>query len=133
MHVDKLHAGHSSRAKHGSRDGIGNIVEFQIEENAVAKRRDLFDGFRTGAGEKLVANLEHANQVGNFLGKLQRRRQRVKVQGYDQTAARMSVEGHCFGDLREPVGGQCFLGTSKSSSRTWLTPEWIKPIFRATR
>src|ERR1700747_3354313 len=123
MHVDKLHAGHSSRAKHRSRDGIGNVVEFQIEEDAVAKRRDLFDGFRTSAGEKLVADLEHADQVGNFLSKLQRRRQRVEVQGYDQTAARMSVEGHCFCDPRGPMGGQCFLGTCRSSSRTWLTPE----------
>src|ERR1700745_3524939 len=102
MHVDKLHAGHSSRAKPRSRDGIGNVVEFQIEENAVAKRRDLFDGFRTGAGEKLVADLEHTDQVGNFLSKLQCRRQRVEVQGYDQAAARMSVEGHCSCDLRGP-------------------------------
>src|SRR5260370_36094344 len=122
MPVDKLHAGNSSRAKHRSRDGIGNVVEFQIEENAVAKSGDLFDGFRPGAGEKLVANLEHADQVGNFLGKLQRRRQRVEVQGYDQTAARMSVEGHCFCYLRRPVGRQCFLGACRSSNWTWLTP-----------
>jgi hypothetical protein len=40
----------------------------------------------------------------------------------------MGVEGHSrFWPRRS--GDQGLLGTSKSSNRTWLTPEWIKPIF----
>ena len=83
MHIDQLYAGHRSRAQHRARDGIGNIVEFQIEDDAVAERGNLFHGFGAGAGEELAADFEHADQVRNFLRKLQRRRQRVEVESYD--------------------------------------------------
>ena len=75
MHIYKLHAGHCGRTEYGSRHGVGNVVKFQVKKNAVAERGNLFDGFGTSAGEKLAANLEHANQIGNFLRELQRRRQ----------------------------------------------------------
>ncbi len=104
MHVDELHSGHGGSREHRPRYGVGNIVKFQIEENAVAKRSDLLDGLRTGAGEQLVANLEHADEIRDSFGKLQSRRQRVEVQGYDQTAAGMSVEGHVFSDPNGPLG-----------------------------
>ncbi len=83
MHIDKLYAGHGGRTQHGSRDGIGNIVELQIEEDAVAEGGNLFDGFGAGAGKELAADLEHSDQVRNCLRKLQRCRQRVEVQSYD--------------------------------------------------
>jgi hypothetical protein len=44
----------------------------------------------------------------------------------------MGVEGHVSLRPRLPRG-QCFAGSSNNSSLTWLTPEWISPIFRATR
>ena len=77
-------------------------MEFQVEKNAVAKCGDLLYRLRTSAGKELVADLEHADKIRNLLSELQRRRQRVKVEGYDQTGAGMSVEGHCFGDPDDP-------------------------------
>ena len=77
-------------------------MEFQVEENAVAKCGDLLYRLRTSAGKKLVADLEHTDKIGDLLSELQRRRQRVKVEGHDQTAAGMSVEGHCFSDPDDP-------------------------------
>ena len=77
-------------------------MEFQVEENTVAECGDLLDRLSTGAGKELVADLEHADKIGDLLSELQRGRQRVKVEGHDQTAAGMSVEGHCFGDPDDP-------------------------------
>jgi len=55
-------------------------VKLEIQENAVAERRDLLHCFRAGTGEKLVADFEHSDQVGNATRKLQRSGKRIEVQ-----------------------------------------------------
>ena len=37
VHVDQLHAGHCRGGKHRACNGIGNVVEFQVEEDAVVQ------------------------------------------------------------------------------------------------
>jgi hypothetical protein len=71
MHVDQLHAGHGGRRKHRARHRVGNVVVFQIKKDAVAKRRDLPDGFRAGIAEELATDLEHADNIGNLFGERQ--------------------------------------------------------------
>src|ERR1700739_928330 len=110
MHVEKLHSRHGCGREHRTCDSVRNIVEFQVQENAIAECGNLFHCFRPSAGKKLAADLEHANKVRDILGELQRRGQRIKVEGYNETAAGMSVEGHCFGDPRRSLGS-AFLGT----------------------
>jgi len=51
--------------------------------SAATQRGNLFDGGRTRGGEELVADLEHADDVGNGLGEPDRGIERVKVQGDD--------------------------------------------------
>jgi len=46
-------------------------VVLQIEKDAVAKRRDLPDGFRAGIAEELATDLEHADDIGNLFGEQQ--------------------------------------------------------------
>ena len=50
-------------------------------------------GLRAGRRKQLAADLEHADQVGDLFGELDGRGQRVKVQGDDQAASGMGVEG----------------------------------------
>jgi len=44
VHVDELHAGHGCRGKHGASNGVGNVVEFQVEKNARAQCGNFLDG-----------------------------------------------------------------------------------------
>jgi hypothetical protein len=82
----------------------GNIVEFQIEKNAGTQRRHFADRSGTCRGEQLVADFEHADKVGYLFGELDRRIQRIKIEGDDQAASRMGVEG-----------------------QSYLAPAWLKP------
>ena len=43
-------------------------MKFQIEKNAGAERGNFFDGGGAGSGEKLAADFEHADEIGNLLG-----------------------------------------------------------------
>src|SRR5208337_4970225 len=138
MHIDELHARHGRRGKYSSRHRVGNVVEFQIEKNARSQLRHLADRFGSSGCEQLAANFEHADKIRHLLVEVQRCGQRVKIEGHNQAAAWMGVKGQGSGrarniyfwlsSARSRLGGSCI-----SSSRTWLTPEWIRPIFRATR
>ena len=48
---------------------------------------------RTGSGEKLVADLEHAHQIGNLLCEFHRGGKRIEIQCDNQAAAGMGIEG----------------------------------------
>ena len=88
------------RGEDGASDGIRDIVEFEIEENAGAEFTDPAHGFGTCSGEELTADFEHADEVCDLFGKSQGRCQRIKIQSYDQTASRMGVEGQGSGRAR---------------------------------
>jgi hypothetical protein len=79
MYIDQLHAGHGGRGKHRTRHRVGNVVVFQIEEDAIAKGRHLPNGFGTSVAEELAANLEHADDIGNLLSKRKSGLQGIKV------------------------------------------------------
>ena len=70
MHVYELYARHRGRRKHRARNCVWNVVEFQIEENARAKLRDLPHRFRSSTGEQLAADLEHAYKISHLFCKL---------------------------------------------------------------
>ena len=69
--VDKLHSRHGRRRKYGTGNGVGNVVEFQVEKNARAERSDFFNGGGARSGEELVADLEHTDKIGNLLCEFQ--------------------------------------------------------------
>jgi len=96
VHVDQLHPGHGGARKHGARDGVRNIVEFQVEKNAGTKRRHFADRGGTCRSEQLVADFEHADKIGYLFGKFDRRIQRIKIEGDDQAASRMGVKGQSY-------------------------------------
>src|SRR5207245_9463899 len=94
--VDELHSAHRRRGKYGAGDSVGNIVEFQVEEDTCAQRGDFFDGGRTRGGKKLAADLEHSYKIGNQAGKSECGGQGVNIKGDDQAASAMGDEdrGH---------------------------------------
>src|SRR5437016_1243989 len=96
VHVDELHPGHRRRGKHGAGNGVGYVVEFQVEKNAGAQGSNFLYRRRTRGRKELVANLEHAHKIGNLLCELRRTRKRIEIQCDDQAAAGMRVEsqGH---------------------------------------
>lgn len=103
VYVDQLNARHGRGRQNRASDGVRNVVEFQIEKNARAERGNFLDRGRTGSGEKLAADFEHADEIGNLFGKLDRGIQRVKVESYDQAASRMGVEVQvCPGSRFDP-------------------------------
>ena len=53
-HVDAERSG----GPHGSCDGVGNVVKFEIEENGVALVKQWFNDCRTRSNEELEADLE---------------------------------------------------------------------------
>jgi hypothetical protein len=108
MNVDELHSGHGRRRQDGTRYGVRDVVKLEIKEDAVPEGRNLPDGFWTGVAEELAADFEHSDHVSHLLGKRQGGFQRIKVEGYDKAAARMSVEGH---------------GTNPNTNRGLVRPE----------
>ena len=47
-------------------------MKLEVEENTDAQRGDFFYGRRPGCREKLVANLEHADERSDLFGELER-------------------------------------------------------------
>ncbi|MPN43857.1 hypothetical protein SDC9_191418 [bioreactor metagenome] len=63
-HLDiQVHSGGN-----GFSDRIGNIVEFEIEEDLSAALANLTDDVRSGAGEELAADFERTHVRGEFAG-----------------------------------------------------------------
>ena len=46
--------------RNGARDGVWDVVELEVEEDAETELRELFDGFGTFGGEELASYLENA-------------------------------------------------------------------------
>jgi len=72
-------------------------VEFQVEEYARAQSRNLFDSRGAGRGEELIADFEHAYDVGNLLGELHADNKN-RIEGDNQAAAWMSVKSQVISD-----------------------------------
>src|SRR5262249_51645215 len=90
--VHELHAGHCSGRENGSGDCVWNVVEFEVEKNARAKRCDFLDGGGASGGEELAAYLEHADQIGDLAGKFDCGGKGIEIECDDQAAAWMGVE-----------------------------------------
>ena len=72
VHIDELHASHGCGDRTAPATVFGNVVEFQVEKNARAKRRDFFNCGGASGCEELVADFEHADQIGDLLCEFQR-------------------------------------------------------------
>ena len=72
MDVYELYSGHCGTGQNRSRDGVWNIVKFQIQEDARAKRGNFPNGLRASGRKQLAADLEHAHEIGNLFGEFQR-------------------------------------------------------------
>jgi hypothetical protein len=59
---EKLHA-HIRRSTHGTRNGLGDVVQLQIEKAAHSLRANDVDCRRTAANEQLEPHLENANVI----------------------------------------------------------------------
>jgi hypothetical protein len=84
MHVQQFQAGVRSSCLHGTCDGVGNIVVFQIKEDASAERRDLVDCFRACSCKKLFANFEESNQSNEAFSEGKGGVKPFKIQGNNQ-------------------------------------------------
>jgi len=60
-------------------DGMGNVVEFQIEEHTIAAVCELLDQMRPLCGEQAAAYLESASDAAQPIGKRARVPSRVDV------------------------------------------------------
>ena len=105
-----------SRGSNGSGNGVGDVVEFQIEKYLGAGGGDFFNGAGAFGGEKFAANLEEVGDSSKPPGQLEGWPQAVNVQRDNQSRR--------SGAVRE--------GTSSSSKRTLAIPLWSNPSLRAT-
>jgi hypothetical protein len=81
------HQAHSRQLRRGSHrvsNSIGNVVEFQVEENAEPQARELLNGSRTFGGKKLAPDLERARNPSQFPRQRNGGTEMVYIQGYDQ-------------------------------------------------
>jgi hypothetical protein len=86
VNVEHLDA-EAGRLNGGLGDGIGNIVKFEIEKNLPTELLNLPDRLRSGMGEKLLADLEHANRAGEQADEVSGLFERVDIEGNDQALA----------------------------------------------
>ena len=49
-----------SRRGDGARNGVGNVVELEVEENSETQRRQLLDDLGSFCGKELASYLENA-------------------------------------------------------------------------
>ena len=79
MHVDHPDP-EPGRRRNRPRDGVRDVVELQIEEHAVASRRELLDERRPLAGEQPAADLEAANDIPQAIRQAARVGRRIDVE-----------------------------------------------------
>ena len=70
MHIHQLHARQRRGGQHCSRNGVRNVVEFQIQKDVRAKLRNLPHRLRSSSGEELAADLEHAYKIGDLFRRI---------------------------------------------------------------
>jgi hypothetical protein len=63
MHINQLHPGQLRRGGNCPCDSVGNVVEFQIEENVKAEARELFNRPRAFGRKELQPNLKQARRT----------------------------------------------------------------------
>ena len=68
-----VHHPHTERSggSHGGRDGVRDVVELQVEENAAAIARERSDDVGAFGGEEAAADLEPADDVAKRMGQRQ--------------------------------------------------------------
>ncbi len=74
VHVHKLHAGHRHARQNRAGNGVRDVVEFQVKEDAGAECGYFAHRLRTRRREQLAADLEHADKIGNLFREFQRGR-----------------------------------------------------------
>jgi hypothetical protein len=67
----------------GTGYGVGDIVEFEVEEDTEAEAREPFDGSRTFRSEELAADLDHAGDTTKLTRQGAGWPQAVNIQGND--------------------------------------------------
>jgi hypothetical protein len=87
-------------------DGIGDVTELEVQEDARNEGRELLDGCRPNGGEQLVSYLDQSKTSFELLNNADGLWQAAKVQGDNQLAG-------CFAFDE---------GTSSSSSLTCARP-----------
>ena len=77
-----VHHPHAESRRRGDGTGYGvrNVVELQIEKDAVAARDQLFDDRWAVAGEQAAADLESADRAAKPIGEAPRVIRRVDVE-----------------------------------------------------
>src|SRR2546425_7315271 len=83
MYVEDRNA-EAGRFNCGHRDGVWYVVIFQIQKDATATRNNLPNDVRTGGGEKLHADLEHADVFAQLLEQLERAGGGVRIESDNQ-------------------------------------------------
>src|SRR3970040_1892149 len=86
----------------GFSDGVGNVMKFEIEKDLAAELLDQLYRLGPGMGEKLLADLEHAEFSGEQLHKPLGLIQRVDIKGDDQSLAHGTGFNHQL-ELRSHV------------------------------
>jgi hypothetical protein len=56
------------RGGDGACNGVGNVVEFQVEEDIKTKARERLNSARAFGSEKLAANFEHPRGASELPG-----------------------------------------------------------------
>ncbi|HTP44022.1 MAG TPA: hypothetical protein VMJ13_05630, partial [Candidatus Acidoferrum sp.] len=59
VHVRQADPGQLGSGCDRSGYGVGDVVEFEVEEDIKTKARELLDSARAFGGEKLAADFEH--------------------------------------------------------------------------
>jgi hypothetical protein len=77
-------------ANAGFGDDMGDIVELEVKEDALAAVHQPADHLRPGGGEELRADFEQAGAMGQELRQLPRLRRRTQIQSHDDARARGS-------------------------------------------
>jgi hypothetical protein len=67
----------------GSRHGVWDVVEFQVEEDFKAKARELLNGSRAFGGKELAADFEKAGCPADSTRHSEGRLEAVVIQGDD--------------------------------------------------
>ena len=75
-------------------DGVGDVVKFEIQENFAAEFLDELHRLRSGVGEKLLADFEHADLMGQQPDELFDLVQIVDIEGDDDSIAHRSRGAH---------------------------------------
>ena len=74
----------SGGVAHAARDGVRNVVEFQIEKDIPVSRAELANDRRSRDREQLISNLVKPTLIAEIVDELQRVLRRRNIEGDDR-------------------------------------------------